>query len=92
MIANYFENSKDSLQDFLNSQGLGGLPYSKVDPQTFPSREDRRFWKKSGNSVIVDEVKKQAFIDAENAKESEKDSVLKKLKISKKEAEALNSI
>ena len=89
VIAHYFENSQDTLEEFLESLGLEGLPVSRIDPSTFPPREDRKYWKKSGNNIVIDTVKKQADLDAEAAKQAEKDAVLTKLKISREELEKL---
>lgn len=86
----YVSGSKDSIEDVIKSYGLSGLPYQKVNASDIPAtRIDRKYWKKSGNSMGIDTVKRQSDIDAKTAKEAEKDAVLTKLKISKDEFKKL---
>lgn len=70
---------------------LYGHAFLDIDSARLPSIDDRKYWKISGNSVIVDSVKKQSDIDLKSAKESGKDAVLAKLKISKDEFDKLVS-
>ena len=88
-IIYYVEGSKDTIQDVVNSIGTFSKEPVEIDPKNLPSRTDRKYWKKNGDSVTVDQVKKQADIAEKAQKDAEKDAVLSKLKISKAEYEAL---
>ena len=80
VIANYFENSSDSLEEFLVTVGLGGLTAYKIDPSTFPTRQDRKYWIRQGKKIVVDTVQKQEDLDDLESKKQEKEAVFNKLK------------
>jgi hypothetical protein len=84
-IAQYFENSGDTLDEFLADSGFAGLPFYKIGPSTLPSREDRDFWQVKDGKVSVNEVKKQAYIDQLAIKKQKKLAVIQKIGITEKE-------
>jgi hypothetical protein len=84
-IANYFENSSDSVEKFMDDSGFAGLPFYKIGPSTLPSREDRDFWQVKDGKVSVNEVKKQAYIDQLAIKKQKKLAVIQKIGITEKE-------
>lgn len=93
-IAHYFQNSNETLEDFLRGVGLSGLPIRRIQASDIPQdaegkKIDREFWKRSGAKVVVDSTKKQDALDVIAAKEAEREAVLLKLKISKTEFEKL---
>ena len=88
-IVNYVTGSQDSKDDVLRDAGLSGTVF---EPGATPGRSDRKYWKRSGSSIVVDSVKKQQDLDAKALKEAEKEGVLAKLKISKEEYEKLNAL
>lgn len=94
VIAIYQPGSKDSLSDFLNSAGLGGLNATRLNESDYPSdRSERQFWGRSftGKKIGIDQTKKQATQDEKTAKESKKDAILSKLKITRQELKDLMS-
>ena len=84
-IVNYSEGSSDSLEDVLKAQGFSGYPVSKVEVSELPSRADRKYWKKNGNKVEVDAVKKSADLAGQADKDAKKAAALAKLKVTHKE-------
>ena len=88
-IIYYVEGSKDTIQDVARTRGTPGKEPVEIDPKTLPPRADRKYWKKNGSSVAIDQVKKQADIDKKAQDQAAKDAVLLKLKISAEELEKL---
>lgn len=93
----YFLNSRDSLEESLRGAGLQGLPFRRIFLSDIPQdssgkKIDRKYWKRSGSKILVDSTKKQDDLDAQSEKEIEKEAVLSKLKITKKEAEVLKDV
>lgn len=89
-VAYYIPGSKDTLEEFLKSNGLYGLPFSRVKDSDIRDRSDRNFWVKEGKAIAVDTEKKAEIEEENQAKESEKEAILEKMKISKEEFEKLN--
>lgn len=89
-IANYFNGSHDTLEDFLRANGLDKLPRFQVTEKELPSKEDRKYWDISSGRVVVDSSKKQADLDLKAQEESEKQDVLEKLKLTDEEFDKLN--
>lgn len=56
---------------------------------SLPDKTDRKYWKIVGNSVVIDQAKKQADIDKALQEKAAKDAILLKLKITKEELEKL---
>lgn len=92
-IISYNESASDTLQDVVRDLGFEGRPIKRISESDIPaSREDRDSWTVQGKKIVIDTDKKQAREAAKAEKEAEKDAVLAKLKISKKEAEALKRV
>lgn len=85
-------SSEQNLDEAWESHPLKGNPFIDIDRSKLPDSSDRKYWKILGSNVVVDVVKKQNDLDKRTAVEAEKTAVLAKLKISKKEAEALQEI
>lgn len=93
VIFRYFETSEDSMTEFLEDVGLSGLPIIAITESDIPKGEKREYLKVNdvpiGKKIVVDEIKKQADLDKEAAKQQKKDKVLQKLGISEQELEEL---
>lgn len=93
-IVHYLQGSGRSLENILEEQGLSNFPIYQISDSELNKldRKDRKYWKKKGNKIVVDTDMKLEDLNAETAKEEAKEAVLKKLKISKEEAEILGDI
>jgi len=86
VVVHYFPGSSDTIFDVLRANGFEGLPTVKIkDSDILASREDRKYWKRSGDKIIVDQIKKQKDLTLESQQTAKKEAVLGKLKISEQE-------
>lgn len=89
-IVTYYPGSIDSIEDVMRKYGFSELPYKKINESDKPAdRKDRKYWKLSGNKVIVDEAKKQLEASESLSKDLRRKAVLDKLKITEDERKDL---
>jgi len=80
-IAKYLPGSEDTLEEFLKDSGLGGLTYVKADESSIPeNQEDRKYWIREGNKIVIDEEKKQHDEEEKVLEISEEEDLREKLK------------
>ena len=48
-----------NIEEELAKIGLSGKPYFEISESSLPPREDRKYWKIQGNTVVVDETAKK---------------------------------
>lgn len=91
-VVDYVPTSSKSLDQILMDSELFGKPIKKVKPSDFPPFEDRNFWTLDAQGkLIVDNVKKQAWQANEAAKETKRQAVRDKMKITKQDWDELNA-
>jgi len=88
-IAYYIPGSNDSLEEFLYSVGLSGLPITKITEMP-EDKKDRSAWKRNGSRIVVDPIKKQSESEAKAQKQAKQDLILAKLKITKADLKEFN--
>lgn len=89
-VVYYVPGSEDSLDDVLRDMSLSGFPISKVKKSDLPpTREFRNTWTKLGKRIVEDGDKKIEIIQEKERKESKKQAVLSKLKISEEELDVI---
>ena len=92
-IVYYIPGSSDTLEDVLRENELEGKPVKRIKEDAFQeSKADRDFWTFAGSKIRLDQFKKQEAQVQKQAKESKKDEVLGKLKISEEDAKALREV
>ena len=93
VITTYVEGSQDTLEDVVRELGLLGRPIIAITRAELPPMEDSDYWRFNpvpiGDRLIVDQVAKQADLDAEAIKEADRLKTLQKMGISKDEFKQL---
>lgn len=92
-ILNHIDES-DPLENVILKNGWNPKSVHLVKSGDLPSdKSDRKYWKVNevpiGGKIVIDQVKKQADLDAEADKQQKKDKVLQKLGITETELKEL---
>ncbi len=81
-----------TLQSVIQELGFSGLPIQYLNNSDIPiDRSDRNFWTLQGKKIVVDQVKKQAALDAQALLDAKQTQAFAKLKISKEDWENLTN-
>lgn len=92
-IITYIPGSTDTIEDVVRANGFTSFPVRFIERKDIPNdHSDQKYWKLSGNRIVVDAAKKQADLDAKAAREARKKALLKMTDAEYAEAKSLGLV
>lgn len=92
-VVGYNPGSNDTIQDVLNELGFSGFPIVSVTKNDLPQdRSDRKYWKKLGKKIVVDQDLKNSDLAKKQADDNRKKALLKMTDAEYQEAKALGLV
>lgn len=92
-VVHYLEGSSKSLSQVMKDSGLEGRQAIKINPSDIPpTRADRKYWKKAVDKIGIDAAKKASDESEKQQKETDIDTVLTTLKITREDFKKLKDI